>query len=250
MSSRLRHRYRLRALLLRGVQRLLLCAALIAGLPGTRAHAEPIDVSLGVASATVLRGIALGEGGVDAHAVASYAASSGWRATLGATALHAKASSRRWETQLFWRLGYAHRLDDDWSMQLAHSHYAYPGSSLLRPYGHDELGATAAYRDLLYLSVAGLRHGHHDSSSGGRNSVAYDIVARHALPSALTASAGIGRQQTRGSDFAYTYGHLGLGAHWGATQAQLSYVATDAAAKERFGAAAASRWTASLSWEF
>jgi hypothetical protein len=222
-------------------------------LPCAGALGQPIDLSFGVASATVLRGIALGEGGVDAHAAASYAGSSGWRATLGATALHSKPSGRGWDAQLFWRLGYASRLDDDWSVQLALAHYAYPGSSLLRRYGNDELGATLAFRDLLYLSVAGLRH--IDSSvADSRDSMAYDIVARHplpsALPSALTVNAGLGYLEGRGSRLSYAYGHLGLGAQWGATHAQATYIATDSTAKQRFGDAAANRWTASLAWNF
>ncbi len=228
-------------------------ALLLAGWACAGARAEAVDLSFGVASATVLRGVALGEGGVDAHAAASYSHPSGWRAALGATALHSNAASRRWNAQLFWRLGYAHRLDDDWSVQLAHVRYAYRGSALLRYYGHDELGATLAYRDLLYLSIAGLRR---TRSIPGerRDSIAYDVVASHALPGALSASAGIGQVQTSGSGFAYTYGHLGLGAQWGtqwaATRAQLSYIATSSAAKQRFSAAAADRWTASLGWDF
>lgn len=240
MTSRPRLRQSLPATLLAAV----LCAS---------AQAEPVDLSFGVTSATVLRGVALGEGGVDAFAAASYADPSGWRATLGATALHSKPSHQRWDAQLFWRLGYAHRLDDNWSAQLAHARYAYPGSELLRRYGHDELGATLAYRDLLYLSVTGLRRAH-AGSRGERDSVAYDIVARHALPAALsaalTASAGLGRVEPRGSSYAYAYGHLGLGAQWGATQVQLNYIATDTAAKQRFGDAASNRWTASLGWSF
>lgn len=251
MSSLSHHRRSTPAPRRCGARRLLLHTALLASLPCADTQAEPIDLSLGVASATVLRGIALGEGGVDAHAAASYEHSSGWRATLGATALHSKPSHHRWDTQLFWRLGYARRLDDDWSLQLAHAHYAYPGSPLLRRYGHDELGATFAYRDLLYLSIAGLRRAQ-ASAGGSRYSAAYDIVARYALPSALSASAGLGYLDTRGSisAYAYAYGHLGLGAQWDSTQAQVTYIATDSAAKRRFGDAAASRWTASLNWNF
>jgi uncharacterized protein (TIGR02001 family) len=227
--------------------------ALLAGLLCAGAQAEPVDLSFGVTSATVLRGIALGEGGVDAHAAASLADPGGWHATLGATALHSKPSRRRWDAQLFGRLGYAHRLDDDWSAQLAYARYAYPGSERLRRYGHDELGATLAYRDLLYLSIAGLRRAH-AGSSGNRHSVAYDIVARHPLPTVLsaplTASAGLGRVDPRGSTDSHVYGHLGLAAQWGATQAQLAYIATDTPAKRRFGDAASNRWTASLAWSF
>jgi uncharacterized protein (TIGR02001 family) len=222
--------------------------ALLAGLPWAGARAESIDWTVGVASSTVLRGVAVGEGGVDAHVAATYLHPSGWRATLGATALHSKLSRRYWDAQWFWRLGYGRRLDDDWSAQLGFARYSYSGSALRR-YGYDELGTTLAYRDLLYLSIAGLRRG--DAQVGRRTSVAYDLVARHALPASLTVSAGLGRLETRGrSTDSYGYGHLGLDAPWGATQAQLTYIATDAAAKRRLGEAAANRWVASLSWNF
>jgi uncharacterized protein (TIGR02001 family) len=227
----------------------LLHIALLATWCSAGAQAEPIELSFSATSATVLRGVVLGEGGVDASAAASIADTSGWRAAFGAAALHAKAAHQRWDLQLFWRLGYARRVDDDWSVQLAHTRYAYPGSALRRSYGHDELGTTLAYRDLLYLSISGLRR-NRSNASNNRNSVAYDIVAHHALPAALTASAGVGYQETLGAGSAYAYGHLGLGTQWGATQAQLSYQATDAAAKRRFGTAAANRWAASLSWLF
>ncbi len=222
-------------------------ALLSVALLGPGAWAEPIEMSFGVASATVQRGIAIGVGGIDAHAAAHYAHPNGWRASLGATALHSRPSQRpQWDAQWFGRLGYAHRLDEDWSGQLAFARYAYSGSALLRRYAHDEVGATLAYRDLLYLSIAGLRRSH-----GGNGSVAYDLVVRQTLPFALSASAGLGHLNSDGDvGYAYNYGHLGLGAQWGITQAQLSYIATSAAAKRRYGAAAANRWTASLDWRF
>jgi uncharacterized protein (TIGR02001 family) len=238
---------RLRSRRSRWLVLVLLQATMASGLADARA--EPVEFSFGVASATVLRGVALGEGGVDVHAAAQYAHPSGWRASLGVTALHSKVSrGPRWDAQWFGRLGYAHRLDDDWSAQLAGARYSYTGSDLLRDYAHDELGATLAYRDLLYVSIAGLRR---SQARGGRHSVAYDLVVRQALPAALSASAGLGRLEGGGDPgYAYSYGHLGLGAQWGLTQAQLSYIATSATAKQRFGSAASNRWTASLEWHF
>jgi hypothetical protein len=64
MSLHSRHRRRL-------VPRL--SVALLAGLLSPGARPQPIELSFGVASATVQRGIALGVGGVDAHATAHYA---------------------------------------------------------------------------------------------------------------------------------------------------------------------------------
>jgi hypothetical protein len=234
----------------RAILRRMLCVSLLATGAASGTNAEPIDLSFGAASATVQRGVTLGEGGIDVHIAVSWAGASGWRAALGATVLHARAAPAHWNSQLFGRLGYAHRLDEDWSAQAAFTRYAYRGSAALRRYAHDELGATLAYRDLLYLSVSGLRTTGGSNRAEGRHSAAYDLVARHALPAELTASAGIGRHTTRGTGFGYTYGHLGLGRPWGVAQAQLSYVATDAKAKERFGSAAADRWTLGLGWEF
>ena len=75
-------------------------------------------------------------------------------------------------------------------------------------------------------------------------------MALQRCAASLSASVGLGRLETRGSGYTYAYGHLGLGAQWGATQAQLAYIATDAAAKRRFGDAASNRWAASLAWSF
>ena len=137
-----------------------------------------------------------------------------WRASLGVAALHSQSSQRRrWDAQWFGRLGYAHRLDGDWSAQLALTRYAYPGAALLRPYAQDELGATLAWRDLAYLSIAGLRRSNVQGSGGGRDSVAYDFVLRQALPATLSFSAGLGHFETRGvQGHAYTHGSVALGA--------------------------------------
>lgn len=213
----------------------LLGAALLAS--PLNGRAEPVELSFGVASATVVRGVAFGEGAFDAHAVASLSGRSGWRATAGVTALHAKAEPGRWDAQLFWRLGCARRLDDDWSAQTVLASYTYPGSPRLRSYARHDITATLAWRDRLYLTISG----HRPDGSAGRRSTAGDIVARHALPGSLSASAGLGRLHE--PRFAYSYGHLALDRRWGAAQLQLAYIATDADAKANLGPAAANRWT-------
>lgn len=207
-------------------------------------RAEPVELSFGMASATVVRGVAFGEGAFDAHAVASLSGRSGWRATAGVTALHVKAEPGCWDAQLFWRLGYARRLDDDWSAQAVLASYSYPGSPRLRSYARHDITATLAWRDRLYLTITGQR----SDESPGRSSTAGDIVARHALPGTLSASAGLGRLHD--PRFAYSYGHLALDRRWGDAQIQLAYIATDSAAKANLGTAAANRWTASLGWDF
>jgi hypothetical protein len=105
-----------------------------------------------------------------------------------------------------------------------------------------------AYRDLLYLSLAGLRNVHDFGES--RTSVAYEIVANHPLQSGLSATAGIGYRAALHADYDYAYGNAGIAARWRGAQADLVYIATDSGAKRRLGSAAANRWTGSLTWRF
>jgi hypothetical protein len=114
-------------------------------------------------------------------------------------------------------------------------------------YAHDELAATLAFRDMLYVSIAGLRNGR-AAANESRTSVAYELVASYPLQPQVAANVGVGYRDRRG--FAYKYGHAGLGIRWGHTQADVSYIATDAAAKARLGAAAANQWVGSVTWRF
>lgn len=211
------------------------------------ARADQIDLSFGVASSMVLRGVVIGDGAFTSQAAATYSVPSGWLAGLGAAALR-KDAGEGWDAQYFLKLGRARPLDADWSAQLAYIRYAFRPAHA-SGYRHDELGATLAYRDQLYVSIAGL-HNPGTASGSSRRSVAYDLVLRHALNGHWAASGGIGYQHTRHADSAYAYGHAGLGLRWRAVQADLSYVATDSAAQARFGSAAANRWIASLTWTF
>lgn len=225
--------------------RWVLCVALASGASQAGAMSGSTDLSLALASSTVLRGVALGDGGVDAQAQARYAHADGWRVAIGAAALHSSAPSRRWDAQWLWRVGHARRLNDDWSAQLMLGRYGYRGTAYLRLYAQDELGATVAWRDETYLSVTALRR-----RTGPRDGTAVDLVMRRALPWPLTATAGVGHVRDRAPGTAHAYGHVGLAAAAGASQVELLYVATDAAAKRRFRSAAANRWVASVHWDF
>jgi hypothetical protein len=224
-----------------------LCLAGLQALACAAARADQTDLTLGVASSMVLRGVAVGDDGLTAQAAATHALSSGWLAGLGAAALHSD-SRDTWDAQTFWKVGRARPLNADWSAQVAYIRYAFRPAHR-RGYRYDELSATLAWRDQLYLSIAGLRSPG-AVSAPDRRSVAGDLVLRQPLQGAWAASAGIGYQRTRHADFAYAYGHAGLGLRMGSAHAELSYLITGPAAKARFGPAAANRWIGGLTWSF
>lgn len=208
---------------------------------------ESLELSFDLASATLLRGIALGSGRVDAQAALRYVHTSGWSASLGAAALHAHTSPGRWRTQWFARLGHAWRLDEDWSLQLAGGRYDYAGSPYLRAYAHNELGATLAWRDRAYVSVSALQR---SRAPAGRHAIAYDLVLRQPLGGGFSAGAGIGHLAARAGGVSYGYGHLELALDWGSARARLSQVASSGSARARYGEAASRRWVVSLGWDF
>jgi hypothetical protein len=218
-------------------------AAIAAGLC-TTVRADELDLSAGVASHTILRGVVLGETTV--RAAASYTTAGGWLAGVNVAGLRAEAGDA-WDPQLSLKAGYARLLRADWAWQWSYTHHAYPGSSRLATYAHDELATTLAFRDQVYMSIAGLRN-RRAAASEGRTSVAYELVASYPLQPQVAANVGVGYRDRR--RFSYAYGHAGLGVRWGNTQADVSYIATDSAAKNRLGTAAANRWIGSVMWRF
>jgi hypothetical protein len=208
--------------------------------------ADETDVSLGLASSTVLRGVVLGD--VTARSTVSHRTATGWLGSLGLAALQSPTRHETWDAQLSLKFGYARVLGADWAWQAAYTHHAYPGSERLRSYAHHELATTLAFRDSLYLSVAGLRNVHTFGQS--RTSLAYEIVASHPLHSGLSATAGIGYRDSLHASSDHAYGHAGVSVRWGSAQADLLYIVADDAARRRLGAAAARRWVGNLTWHF
>ena len=243
------HLRHLRRLRLPGLMRGGVSTAILFFLGCSSVQAQETDVSVGLSTGPILRGLALGPEGISAQMAASYYSAARWFVTLGATTLRQPSDAPR-TLQLTERVGYTWTLSSDWGAQLDYSHYAYPFASSLRPFEHDGVGATFAYRDLAFMSIAGLRKAH-AGDDDDRWSFAYDLVGRHPLRPGLAMTAGGGYEDRhRQSGFGYAYGHVGLEARVDAAQLEVSYILTDNTAKARFGERASNRWTASLRWSF
>ncbi|KQU78112.1 MULTISPECIES: hypothetical protein [unclassified Rhizobacter] len=234
--------------LLRAVATAAAALALLSG-----ARAQEVDGTLGASSALLVRGVALGNARPVLQAGAAVDTVDGWLAGLGVAALR-PSTDQGWTTQLYARAGHAFRLDDDWSAQLAATHYAYPFDDYLRSFDRDEFGATLAWRDRVFGSITALRQTH-VSPDGHRSGWAADLVLREPLgrvgPVSLALTAGLGHQDLqRRAGFSYDYGHLGASGRVGALQFELARVASDRRAREGFGSAADARWVGSLTVGF
>lgn len=235
---------------LSGLMRGGACTALLLFLGCGSVQAQETDVTVGLSTGPVLRGIALGPEGISAQMAASYYSAARWFVTFGATTLRQPSNAPR-TLQLTERVGYTWTLSSDWGAQLDYSHYTYPLDSSLRPFRYDEVGTTFAYRDLAFMSISVLRRTNAGYDDGSRWSFAYDLVGRQPLRPGLAMTAGVGYEDRhRQSGFGYAYGHVGLGARVDAAQLEVSYILTDNTAKARFGARASNRWAASLRWSF
>jgi uncharacterized protein (TIGR02001 family) len=226
------------------------CAVAIAFMLGCgAAQAQETNLVLGLSSGVVIRGLLLGRNEPSVQAAATFYGATRWLAGIGAVSLRSPSDDAgAW--LITGKVGYVWSLSEDWGAQLDYGRYAYPSSESLRPFDRDELNATFLYRDLVALSVSGLRNARLDDG-GSRASVAYDLTGRYPVRPGLSLIAGIGYQDLhRRSGFGYAYGHGGIGVRMGQARFEMSYIMTDATAKAQYGAGASNRWAAGLTWAF
>lgn len=226
------------------------CAVAIALTLGCgAAQAQETNLVLGLNSGVVIRGLLLGRNEPSVQAAATFYGASRWLAGIGFTSLRSPSDDAgAW--LVTGKVGYVWTLSEDWGAQLDYARYAYPSSESLRPFDRDELNATFLYRDLVALSVSGLRNARLDDG-GSRASVAYDLTGRYPVRPGLSLIAGVGYQDLhRRSGFGYAYGHGGIGVRMGQARFEMSYIMTDTTAKAQYGEGASDRWAAGLTWTF
>lgn len=227
----------------------LLLVALARSACAAPVDAGAVEGSIALTSGLVTRGIALGSGGPALQGQLSFHSPDGWFAGLGAGSFGAPWS-RAQTVQMHGRVGWLHRLSPDWSAQLAYSYYGYPLDAPLRRFEYDELGVTLGWRDLAFVSVSRWLGRRWRLDRHGLDS-AVEGVLRQPLGPSFDATAGIGLRAVDGSfGGGYRYGHVGVAWRLDAVETRLSYIATSKRAERLFGARAADRWAASVSWTF
>lgn len=213
------------------------------------ADAGAIEGSLSLTSGFVTRGISLGSGGPALQAQATFHASDGWFAGLGAGNFGAPWSQAQ-TVQAHGQVGLLRRLSPDWSAQLAYTYYGYPLDAPLRRFEYDELGLTVGWRDLAFVSVSRWLGRRWTLDRHGLDTAA-EAVLRQPLGATLDVTAGIGLRAVDSSfSQGYRYGHVGMAWRLGAVQTSVSYIATSRRAERWFGRRAEDRWAGSVTWRF
>lgn len=216
------------------------------------ARAHSVGGSIGVASEYIYRGVSQSDGDPSAQVDVHYYGQQNWYAGLWA------ASVRRGEdhttAELNAYLGYNFAIAADWNGSLSLVHYDYPWNHPRRSYAYDELTATLAYGDRVFVSVAASPDTSFERSydrTARSAAFAYDLALHQPIFRGLSADAGVGYYDVRRQlDAGYAYYSTGLGYRWRSLQLQLLYIGTNPTAKRLFYEDAAHQWTLAALWRF
>lgn len=228
-------------------------ALLIASLALTGvAHAQSVGGSVGVASDYVYRGVSQSDGDPSAQADVHYYGQQNWYTGIWAASVRRGDDHTTAELNAY--LGYNFAIATDWNGSVSFVHYDYPWNHPRRGYAYDELSATLAYGDRVFVSIAASpdtsfeRSYDHTARSAA---FAYDVSLHQPIAHGFSADAGVGYYDLRRQlDDGYAYYSGGLGYRWRSLQLQLLYIGTSAAAKRLFYDEAAHEWTVATLWRF
>jgi uncharacterized protein (TIGR02001 family) len=226
--------------------------AVLAALWAGAAHAQSFGGSAGVASEYVFRGVSQSDGNPSGQLDLHYYGSRDWYA--GVWAASVRRGDERTTAELNAYLGYNFAIVAPWNGSVTLVHYDYPWNHPRSSYAYDELSATLAYSDRLFVSVAASPDTALDRSYGRTTrgaAFAYDLSGRRPLWHGWAADAGIGYYDLhRQLDAGYAYYSAGVDYRWRMLQLQVLYIGTDARAKRLFYEDAAHDWTATALWRF
>lgn len=207
-----------------------------------------------MASDYVSRGVTRSAGEPSVQADGHYAWNSGWFAGASAASVRQTPESAT-AAELSAYFGYARAITPTWGSRMTAAHYTYPGTTPRRVYDYDELSASLAYQNRLFLSVAVSPDRGADTTRGTfsrRTALAYDLTLRQPLTPGLSANLGVGYNDLHHLVGAgYLYWNAGVAYDRGPLHVDLAFIGTDATAKSLFyDNAAANRLVATVLWSF
>jgi uncharacterized protein (TIGR02001 family) len=147
------------------------------------------------------------------------------------------------------------------SLSLSYTHYAFPGGTYIyqqiegRRFDYDELGATWAFEDRLFLTLTWTPNAIDYRDYGierDRRAVSFGMQLHQPIGAGFTFSAGAGYDEvTDPSGAGYAFWNAGFGHAIGPVQLDVSYFRTSARAEQLFGPEiAGGRVAASAVWRF
>jgi len=151
------------------------------------------------------------------------------------------------------------QLTADWTLQSAISRHEYPGDARARSYTRTDASLLLAWQGRVFLSLAvspdtsGYDPAGGEGRRGRTETIEFGLHQR--LVGRLALDAGIGYFDQRAlRDWGYggyAYGSVGLGWGVGPVQASLTYIGSQAAARDlAWPSRAGPRWVAALLWNF
>lgn len=219
--------------------------------PGA-AWAQGVGGSIGLASDYVFRGVSQSDGDPSVQAGVNYYAPGSWYAGLWAASVRRGDDHTTAELNAY--AGYAFAIAGQWNATVSVVHYDYPWNHPRRSYSYDELQASIAYADRVFVSLAAspdtaIDYG--DYRTARTAAFAYDVAVHQPVIGTWSLDAGVGYYDLRRQlDDGYLYYSAGAGYRWRALQLQLLYIGTDSNAKRLFYEDAAHQWTLAALWRF
>ncbi|HEY6482963.1 MAG TPA: TorF family putative porin [Steroidobacteraceae bacterium] len=251
---------------MRAAKPLALVAFALAGLASTSLTVADgsFGGALDLVSDSIYRGISQTCGAPAAQAdvhfrsAAGQAVSESFVGLWGSAGLGDSPCRRAQEVNVY--AGHTFETGQDSNTTLTYTHFAYPGNggALARQgtrYAYDELGASWAFRDELYLTVGFTPDAAQYQSYGverNRRALFYGVQWHRPLIAALTVSAGLGYDEILDpTGTGYGFWNAGLGYTLAAFEFGLVYVRTAGRAERLFGPeVAGGRVAATALWRF
>jgi uncharacterized protein (TIGR02001 family) len=218
------------------------------------AHAaDTVGGSLSLTNDYVYRGISLSQG--DTAVQASAYVRPGAGVTVGAWGSTLSSERRPWadyELDLFASKNWA--IDEDWSVRLSLTHFAYLQSRAGSQFDHDEVGGTVSFRERVNASVAWIPNlpTYEDNQIAHHGAQAYEVTANQPVRGLWSLYAGVGYYDLRTTyPRSYWYWNTGIAFSWQSLQLDVQHIDSDSNAATLFGdQSTGSRWVASVNWHF
>jgi uncharacterized protein (TIGR02001 family) len=221
--------------------------------PFSTALAQEWDVAFGASTDSSFRGISQNGGNPSLQGNVAYYGPGGWFMGLAASTVEPKPGYLN-AGQLIASAGWTLAEGDIASTRIELTHHAYPWSGSRAVSAYDEVVATLALRNVLFLSVGASPNTSFSSLGEAMRKGAtfsYDATLRWPLVDRFTLDAGIGYEDLhRLFRKGYVYGNAGVTLQAGKLQIDVSYIVTNRTAKSLFTDAASNRWVGNASWHF
>lgn len=196
---------------------------------GHRAEAAELTGSAALTTDYVWRGSTQSDGDPAVQAGATLAGASGVYASLWGSSVRFPAAPEA-STELDATVGWSRALGNGWTIDVNALRYVYAGT---RGLDWNEVGATASYRDALWLSVGQST----DALALGHRGTYVQLGGRHAFNGRLRAEGGVGHYALPDAAVG-GYSHAWISGVWtvrGSTQLRATLHDTDRDAKTLFG---------------